>query len=214
MFPRQLVRVVDAAEFHQCCVDCDIQVSCVHPVCDGVEKIFADGRDAHANRSVQPPEGGAALARCANCSRVSTDDELLYVDGDEWSDALDVRLFGVVKPSVDIVLFCRDASSILKACLMEAKLGGTLPESGKVRNPSRSDLLEKIEFSMRRLGNKIPVYDRAYLIAPMVTLDEQRSRVHRWNQENIFPVRMECKCARDALEAVGVNMESARVCKS
>lgn len=214
MFPRLSTRVIDVVEFQRCCVDCDIQAACVHPISVGIEKIFADGRAAHANRSVQSSEDGAALARCAICSRSSADDDVLYVDGDEWSDALDVRLFGTPKPSVDFVLFCRDASRSVKACLMEAKLGGTLPESGKVRNPSRIDLLEKIEFSIRRLGNKIPIYDRAYLIAPIATLEEQRSRVYRWNQENIFPVRMECKCARDALEAVGVNMVSARVCKS
>ena len=205
-------RTVDAAEFFGCCETCGIQACCAHLIDRGVEKILEDGRAALSLREVVPAEAVADLENCVCCTMVEAETEPHYVDGDEWSKLADGNMFGALKPSVDLVLFVKDAGGALRACLAEAKLGSVLPQSGQVRRPTRTELFEKLDYSCRRLANRIDVCEEAFLIASKSTEDEQRSRAFRWNQEQSFPLKVKCLCLRDFLETVDVQLRHERVC--
>lgn len=213
--PRQIsVRAVDASEFFGCCVACGVQVTFAHPVAQGVEKVVADGRSALAQRTDLQDDAVADLDACACCSVVDSASVSYYVDGDEWSTAQDMHLFGEIKPSADFVLFAKDVAGTLRACIAEAKLGVTLPKSGQARYPTRKQLLDKLDYSLRRLDNRVPTNDEAFLIASKSTIDEQEHRVHRWNQEHAFPLIVRCMCLRDFLETVDVALVQGSSCLS
>lgn len=211
---RRSVSRIKREDFIRCCVDSGIQMTFVHPLAHGLLKILADARAAHAERRVEVAEAARDLSECADCATLVTQSGEIpfYVDGDELSRAYDVSLFGEVKPSVDFVLFLEDGDGTPCVGFAEAKLGGTLPSGGRPRHPTRQDLFEKIDYSVKRIGGHVPLCDEAYLLAAKCAVDEQKSRVHRWNQEQSFPMRLECLCLRDFLEEVDAPLSGSAHC--
>lgn len=175
------------------------------PLCRGLRKVFIDAHNAHVSNSGVGPSHVKKLAECEECSRLETlmGKGPLCIDNDAWKLLGDQSDFGQIKPSVDLLMFVEDEGAE-RVIMVEAKLGGaTRQKKDAPKRPTQTELVEKYNWSVERLGGCLELCQTLWLIVSSNTLMKMRRKVWRWNKSDAsHPVA--CLCCAEFLSRLGV----------
>lgn len=207
MGPIQMRVLTDTHRQIQLAARLDGAAAYLLPLKRGLKKLFDDGHEAHkSNPFVRTPQR-TKLDDCEACSQIVTamGQGPICIDNDSWKQLGDEHDFGRLKPSVDLLLFA-DGVGQEQIVMVEAKLGSATRRKGDVpQRPTHGEIVDKYDWSVKRIKGKITVDPMLWLIVSSNTLMKMRNRVRRWNKEDhAHPIV--CTCCADFLARIGVQL--------
>lgn len=168
-----------------------------------IKRVFNDGFLALENNQIASGRDCDILDRCLSCSCLTNQniENVWCVDNDIWSEKCDKVHWSEEKPSADFfLLFNDDESQFIQ--LVEAKLGVVSGgQKKKPRNPSRQELYDKYEWSVKRIGPGCVVKGALIVLFSNSVIEKMKNRFSRFNRENRVP-KIICMCAESYLESI------------
>ena len=191
------------ADIEGACAQAKIGSEHAEPITSLLMKVIAEGLDGVEDQRNPSIDHVNSLNNCLTCVDSPTD--LQSIACEDWANNVDPELFGARKSRVDIISFVED-DQVVKALLVEGKLGCAVNEAGVNTQPKYTDLSEKFEWTCSRLakvGCQIPVADVLYLLVSGLYKSQIARRVFMWRQQGLIP-KVRCLCCHEFMEELGL----------
>lgn len=191
------------ADIQTACAQANIDLKHAKPITTLLIRLIGEGLDGIEDQASPSIDHVNSLKNCLKC--VESPTNLQSIACEDWSDEVDVGLFGEKKRRVDIVSFVEDGH-VINTLLIEGKLGCAVNEAGVNTQPKHADLSEKFEWTCSRLakvGCKIPVADVLYLLVSGLYKSQIARRVFMWRQQGLIP-KVRCLCCHEFMKELGI----------
>ena len=191
------------ADIQAACAQANISSEHAVPITTLLMRVIAEGLDGVEDQRSPSIDHVNSLKTCLTCVESPTD--LQSIACEDWANNVDPELFGARKSRVDIISFV-EGDQVVKALLVEGKLGCAVNEAGVNTQPKYTDLSEKFEWTCSRLakvGCQIPVADVLYLLVSGLYKSQIARRVFMWRRQGLIP-KVRCLCCHEFMKELGL----------
>jgi len=191
------------ADIEGACAQAKIGSEHAGPITSLLMKVIAEGLDGVEDQRNPSIDHVNSLKNCLTC--VESPTYLQSIACEDLANNVDPELFGARKSRVDIISFVED-NQVVKALLVEGKLGCAVNEAGKNTQPTHTELREKFEWTCLRLSKlkcQIPVVDILHLLVSDLYKSQIARRVFMWRNQGLIP-RVRCLCCHEFMEELGL----------